>query len=243
MTERFSSMGPDQLLIEAEKESLDDAEAAEILRNPHCSPAIAGLVADHKALLGSDRVRMLICSVRGMPTPRVADLVATLPWVVLLQLAQDPKTPPMVRRMAERRLLVKLPKLALGERIGLARRAHRGLYGPLFSTGESQVVVALLENPRLTEGDVVDLLNSNNVSPAVFSSVLRSPRWAPRREIRIAMARNQSTPLPVALSAVAELSPGELRGLAEDPRLPDGVRNGVMSLLKKRGNILEKTVL
>ncbi len=57
------------------------------------------------------------------------------------------------------------------------------------------------------------------------------------------MARNPSTPLPVALSAVAELGPGELKGLVEDPGLPENVRVGVLGLLKKRGNILEKTVL
>lgn len=240
---RIASMGPEELLEVAEFEGLDDAQAIEILRNPHCSPEIAARVADHRRLLGSDRIRSLICSVRGMPTPRVADLVATLPWLVLLQLSQDAKTPPMVRRMAERRLLLKLPKLTLGERIGLARRAHRALYGPLVSCGDSQVVVALLENPRLTEDDIVHLLNAHEPHPVIFISVLRSSRWAPRRGVRIAMARNQSTPLPVALSAVAELGPGELKGLAEDPRLPAGVRNGVLALLRKRDNILEKTVL
>lgn len=185
----------------------------------------------------------MVCSVRGMPTPRVADLVATLPWLGLLYLAQDPKTPPMVRKMTERRLLLKLPKLTLGERVGLARRTHRALYVPLFASAESPVIVALLENPRLTESDVVQLLNSKNPNPVVFSAVLRSPRWAPRRGIRMAMARNPSTPLPFALSAVAELGPGELKGLAEDPGLPKNVRIGVLGLLRKRGNILEKTVL
>lgn len=236
-------MGPDQLLTVAEGEGLDDGQAIEILRNPHCTVKVAERVAEDRRLLGSDRIRRLICSVRGMPTPRVANLVATLSWLGLLQLAQDPKTPPMVRKMTERRLIHKLPKLTLGERIGLARRSHRALYRPLIATAEGQVIVALLENPRLTESDVVDLLNSNNPHPVVFSAVLRSPRWAPRRSIRVAMARNRSTPLPVALSAVAELGPGELRALAKDPGLPEPVRNGVLGLLKKRGNILGKTVL
>jgi len=243
MTERISSMGPDKLLSVAESDGLDDRQAIEILRNPHCSAEVAERVAVHKRLLGSDRIRRLLCSVRGMPTPRVADLVATLPWLGLLQLAQEPKTPPMVRRLAERRLLLRLPKLTLGEKIGLARRTHRVLYGPLVATGEGPVVVALLENPRLTETDVVNFLNSGNPHPIVFSAVLRSPRWAPRRGIRMAMARNRTTPLPVALSALAELGPGELKGLAQDPGLPKGVRDGVLRLLKKRGNILEKTVL
>lgn len=236
-------MGPDQLLRVAESEGLDDGQAIEILRNPHCSPEVAARVAEHQRLLGSDRIRRLICSVRGMPTPRVADLVATLPWLSLLQLTQDPKTPPMVRRMAERRLLLRLPKLTLGERIGLARRSHRALYGPLLATGDPQVVIALLENPRLTENDVVDLLNADDPPPVVFSAVLRSARWAPRRGIRMAMARNPSTPLPVALSAVAELGPGELKGLAGDPKVPEGVRNGVLGLLRKRDNTLGETVL
>ena len=181
--------------------------------------------------------------IRGMPASRVADLVGTLPWFGLLQLAQDPKTPPLVRRVAERRLLLKLPKLTLGERIGLARRAHRTLYGPLVAAGDPKVVMALLENPRLTETDVVVMLNASQPPPVMFSAVLRSARWAPRRGVRLAMARNPSTPLPLALSAVAELGPGELKGLARDPGVPEGVRNGVLGLLGKRGNILVETVL
>jgi len=236
-------MGPDQLFTVAEGEGLDDGQAIEILRNPHCTVEVAECVAGHRRLLGSERIRRLVCSVRGMPTPRVADLVATLPWLGLLELAQDPKTPPMVRKMTERRLLLKLPKLTLGEKIGLARRTHRALYGPLIACEDGQVIVALLENPRLTESDVVDLLNNSNPHPIVFSAVLRSPRWAPRRGVRVAMARNRSTPLPVALSAVAELGPGELRALAKDPGLSNDVRNGVLGLLNKRGNILEETVL
>lgn len=243
MSERISSMGPEDLRRVAENENLDDGQALEILRNPHCSPETAEKVAGHRRLMGSDQIRRLICTIRGMSTPRVADLIATLPWLGLLQLAQDPKTPPMVRRMGERRLLLKLPKLTLGEKIGLARRAHRALYVPLVATGDPQVVIALLENPRLTETDVVGLFNANEPQPVVFSAVLRNPRWAPRRGIRMAMARNRSTPLPLALSALAELGPGELKGLAQDPGVPEGVREGVVRLLRKRGNTLAETML
>ncbi len=175
--------------------------------------------------------------------PRVADLLATLPWLGLLQLSQDPKTPPMVRKTAERKLLLKLPKLTVGEKIGLARRTPRSFYRPLAATSEDQVIVALLENPRLTENDLVDLLNSGTTSPGIFSAVLRSPRWAPRRGVRMAMARNPLTPLPVALSAMAELRPSELKDLCDGPKLPQGVQKGALRLLKKRGNILEETVL
>lgn len=243
MPERISSMGPEELRRVVDNENLDDGQALEILGNPYCSPEVAERLAGHRRLMGSDRIRRMICTIRGMSTHRVADLVATLPWLGLLQLAQDPKTPPMVRRMAERRLLLKLPKLTLGEKIGLARRAHRALYAPLVGSGDPQVVIALLENPRLTETDVVGLLNSNEPQPVVFSAVLRNPRWAPRRGIRMAMARNRSTPLPVALSALAELGPGELKGLARDPRVPERVREGVVRLLRKRGNTLAETVL
>jgi len=243
MVERILSMGPDDLLRIAEEEDLDDAQAIEILRNPHCSIEVAERVAAHRHILGSDRIRSLLCSVRGMPTPRVADLVSTLGWIGLLQLSQDPGTSPMVRRMAERRLILRIPNLTLGERIGLARRSHRTLYGPLVSSRDPQVIVALLENPRLTEGDVIALINSASPVPVVFFSVLRSGRWAPRRGIRLAMARNSSTPLPLALSALAELGPGELADIANDRMVPKRVREAASALRKKRGNILGKTVL
>lgn len=234
MTRHFLDVGPEALVEAAARPDLDDRMAVEILRNPHCSPEIAARVAKHPRLMGSDRIRRLVCTIRGMPTPRVNDLVATLPWLALIQLIQDPRTPPMVRRMGEKRLLIKLPKMAFGERISLARRAHRALYRPLVELGETQVIEALCANPRLTERDVVGLLNGRVVPASLCSALLRSPRWAPRRGVRLALARSRSTPLPIALSALAEFGPGELKSLIGDPAVPARVREAAAGLLKRR---------
>ncbi len=232
--ETIASMGPEELRKIAETENLDEGVASEILRNPYCTVDIAERVASNRRALSSDRVRRLLCSVRGLPTPRVVDLLATLPWALLLQAAQDPKTLPLTRRMAERKLLLRLPKLTLGEKINLARRAHRALFSAVVGGGEEQVLGALLDNPRLTETDVVELLNRSNTPHALFTAILRNRRWAPRRGVRKAIVRNRHTPLPVALSALADMGRLELRALADDPAVPESVRRNAEALISRR---------
>ncbi len=79
-------------------------------------------------MLGPHGVRELLAGFPGFNFCRALDLLATLPWVSLLTISQAPKTPPVVRRHAERKLVSQMLTMALGEKIALARRAHRALF-------------------------------------------------------------------------------------------------------------------
>ncbi len=214
---------------------LDEGTAIEVLRSPFCTVEIAERVASSPRITAAHRVRELLCTIRGMPASRLHDLVATLPWGSLLRLAQAANVPPMVRRLAERRLILRLGKLTLGEKTALARRSHRALFKHLARDGgDDKVYLALLENPRMTEDDVVGLVNSIAPSPDVILAIIRSSRWSRRRAVRMAVARCPTTPLPLAFSAVAELGPGELRQLVADAKVPVAVREGAGRLLERR---------
>lgn len=236
-------MGPEELGRLASQPALDERTVIEILRNPYCSSEVAMRLAARAELMSSTRVRRLVCEIDGLPTPKVSDLLGTLPWVPLLELAQEPRTPPMVRKMAERKLLLKLEKMTSGERTALARRAHRAIFHAVARIGDERTFAALLENPKLTERDLVSILNSGAHPPTAPVWVNRNSRWATRRTVRLAVARSPATPVPVALSAIAELGTNELTQLARDPKISAPVREAVRGLLRRRGNTLGETVL
>jgi hypothetical protein len=120
--------------------------------------------------------------------------------------------------------LERLPSLAVGEKVSLARRASPALQMQLRRDPDLRVFRALLENPRLTESVLVPLLASPETRPDVLGVIAADPRWGVRMEVRRALARNPRTPVDVALGLIATLPRSDQRAVAQDPRLNEVVR-------------------
>jgi hypothetical protein len=212
---------------------LDALEVLQVLRSPFCTAQIAERVASNPRLLDAHAVRELLAGFPGFTFSRALDLLGTLPWNSLLSLSQAPRTPPVVRRQAERKLLGQLVAMALGEKIALARRAHRAIFQVLMADGNGQVLSALLDNPRLVENDVLVMLNTAEPPPEFFAALAGHHKWGPYLRVRRALVECPNTPLPVALSVLVQLSAVDLRRAVDRPDLPEGVRNAARALLER----------
>ncbi len=212
---------------------LGELEALQVLRSPFCTPQIAEAIASNSSLLDAHGVRELLAGFPGFSFARALDLLATLPWVSLLALSQAPKTPPVVRRHAERKLVDHLYSMALGEKIALARRAHRALFKALTASGDAQILIALLNNPRLVENDILVILNTVDVPVDFLSELVRHNRWGSYRGVRRAVVEAGPTPLPLALSVLVQLSASDLREVVGKKNLRPEVRAAAYSLIER----------
>ncbi|MCW8983904.1 MAG: hypothetical protein OQK55_01065 [Thermoanaerobaculales bacterium] len=215
---------------------IDELEVLQVLRSPFCTAQIAETIASDPGLMGTHEVREKLAGFPGFTFGRALDLLATLPWTSLLSLSQSPRTPPVVRRQAERKLLAQLVSMALGEKIALARRAHREIFRVLIGTGDGQVLSALLNNPRLVENDILVILNTSEPPPEFFGELASHRKWGPYIRIRRALVTCPFTPLPLALSVLVQLSVAELRRVLEHPDLPQQVREAAQSLLDREAS-------
>jgi hypothetical protein len=220
----------------AEKDVLD------ALRNPYCTVEVAQCIAERSDLLAAQAVRELLASFRGLPFARAMDLIATLPWSSLLALAQSPRTPPMVGRQAEKKLVARLARMSLGEKVALARRVHRPLLRPLMESGDRQVLAALLDNPRLSETDVLLILNTVEAPPQFYGELARHHRWGQSYAVRAALVRCPGAPLPVALSALVQLRSSDLEAVATRPDVPEAVRAAALGLKEKEDRGLRRVL-
>jgi hypothetical protein len=157
--------------------------------------------------------------------------LAGLGWVTIAELAANPSTHPSLRRRAEKWLEARLPELALGERIALARRATRPLIAALAASTEPAVLVSLLGNERCTEADAIRIAAARNTPSSALERMLRHPTWGARRSVRLALSANPGTPVPTALRALQGLEGPDLRRLAGDERTPRIVRVGAARML------------
>jgi hypothetical protein len=124
--------------------------------------------------------------------------------------------------------------LTLGERKSLARGTDRDMLERLLRDPHPDVIRRLLGNPKLTEDDVLRLAARRPCRPDVLLEIVRSPRWAHRPRIRMALVLNPDTPLAIAAPIVGLLMRHELRLVATSPTVATAVRALCLEHLERR---------
>jgi hypothetical protein len=230
---RISDLSSKQLLELVRGAALDDFQTLEVLRSPFCTPQIADLVAADRERLSLQAVRETLASFPGLNNAQAMNLLGSLPWSSLMAVAQTPRTPPIVRRQAERKLLQLVGSMTLGEKIAMARRAHRALLPSLMETGDERVLIALLDNPRLTENDLAVLVNTGEPPDGLLPVLARHHRWGRCYGVLRAVAQSRRCPLPLALSILVQLAPRDLRRIAARNDVSEGLRTAAGMLLDR----------
>lgn len=114
--------------------------------------------------------------------------------------------------------------LTLGERKALARTNDREQLLLLLRDPHPAVVAILLDNPHVTEADILRIAAARPAVPASLARLAAHPRWSVRHPVKRALVLNPSTPLADAIRLATTLRSRELRELAADPSLPGPLR-------------------
>jgi uncharacterized protein (UPF0147 family) len=114
--------------------------------------------------------------------------------------------------------------LTLGERKALARTHRREQLLLLVRDPHPAVVAILLDNPHVTESDIVRIASARPGAPASLALVAAHPRWSVRHSVKRALVLNPATPLADAIRIATTLRRAELAEIAADPALPEPLR-------------------
>jgi hypothetical protein len=233
MSRRIADLASEDLQALVRAGGLNDLELLEVLRSPFCTPQIAELVASSRDHLGTRSVREMLAGFPGLSNARALDLLGSLPWSSLLAVAQSPRTPPLVRRQAERKLIWQVQSMTLGEKIAMARRAHRTIFPALIRGCDEMILTALLDNPRMVENDIVVLINTGEPPVEFYGVIARHRKWGQFYGVRKALVECPRCPLPLALSILVQLPKSDHKRLARKEDLPTRVRSAAAALLSK----------
>ena len=231
--QRLAAADEEELLelVREQLGALDGTLLRQILRHPFLDARAIQLLLEDRQMVGSYEVRRELAGHPKTPDARAMQLVATLYWRDLARLSAASRVRPTVRRAAERRLAERLPGLAAGEKVAIARHCGPGLVARIGRDPNPRVLQALLENPRLTEGAVLQLVSRDSASPELLALVARDRRWGVRYRVRVPICRNPNTPVSTALAQLAGLRKLDLKKVADDPRLARAVRQRANLLL------------
>jgi len=172
------------------------------------------------AVMKSPKVRRALAAHPRTPRRIALRLIRELYTFDLMQFSLMPAPAADLKRVADELLVARLASITLGERISLARRSSALVAAALLLDKEAPVWQTALENPRLTEAAIARALQRPNATAAFVEAVCHHAKWSLRPEIRIALLRNEKTPLARALEFARRLSPPHLRDILHNSRLP-----------------------
>jgi len=125
-------------------------------------------------------------------------------------------------------------ELTVGERRSLARAPTRRAFDKLLADPHPLVIRQLLENPRLTEDDVVRIAARRPVRPEAVTAIARTQRWLKQPRVRLAILLNPGSPPSVAMPLLAACTRTELLEVVHGGDTSKALRATARELLARR---------
>jgi hypothetical protein len=160
----------------------------------------------------------------------------------LVQLTLLAGTSAELKRNAEEQLVARLPQLPLGQKITLARRGTARVAGALLAEGHAQVLSVVLDNPGLTEAQVLKALSRESLPVGVVKAVAQHRKWSHTYNVRLALVRHPSSTLSTILAYLPELTVSDLRELAAPGIVSENLRKYLLAEIQQRIRKGEKSL-
>ena len=191
-------------------------------------------IGARKALMKSYALKKALLFHPKAPRLVALRLLKDLYLMDLVQFALSPAVLAELKRYAEEQVVAKLPQLALGQKITLARWGPARVAGALVAEGHAQVLPIALNNPFLTEAQVLKALARDKVSTTVVQALARHPKWSQSYHVRLALVRHPATPVSVVLGFLPILTVNDLRELAAPGIVAENLRKYLQAEVQRR---------
>jgi hypothetical protein len=205
--------------------------AIAVMRSPFASRQVVESLCSNSTLLRSVVFRREVVAHRATGEVRALRLLPGLGWRDLIEIVGNVRIRPTIRRSATLQISSRLPGLAVGERVIIARRASPDLIKRVLGDVNHRVIAALLENPKLTELVLMPVMSDPAAPPKFLNQISDHPLWNRRRAVQRALCRNPRTPPASASSLLAMIGKQDLRAVAADSRIEESVRAKARALL------------
>jgi hypothetical protein len=127
-----------------------------------------------------------------------------------------------------------LQDLTLGARISLAKSSRQTVLRKLLREQEPRVIRTLLQNPCLTESDVLKIASLQPTAPAILQEIFQNPKWVARYRMKKALIYNPYCPPAIAVHLLKFLLFGDLKEIAQQEGLHLAVKEAVHQLLQEK---------
>lgn len=130
--------------------------------------------------------------------------------------------------------LQKIAKLDIKGRIQLAMKGNKEERSILIRDGTKIVALAVLDSPKITDGEVEAFASQKNVLEAVLRGIPMKRRFAKLYPVTRNLVFNPRTPLDLSLSLMKHILVNDLRNLAGNKEISDTVRKLALKMFKQK---------
>jgi hypothetical protein len=130
---------------------------------------------------------------------------------------------------------IKMERLTLGERRALSKSQLKKKLDMLLSDPDPVVIGNLLNNPRITEREVLKIASKRPNSARILKLLALHSKWSKRYDVARAVTLNPYTLPRVSIALVEKMLAQDLSAISDDRTLHPEVRDAAKNLLLNRG--------
>jgi hypothetical protein len=199
LVERAQSRDPEEVLAIASGREFSEEIALALLTRRDLPPNVIEAISKNPAVSKNRKVNLAIASHPRAPRHVSLPLTRHLYTFDLVKIALLPAVPADVKIGVDEIIIARLEQISEGERLTLAKRASGRVAGALLLDRHERVAQTALNNPKMTEAIVIKALGNREAPAPMVRLVCSHPQWSVRRDVRLALLRNQHTPLAQAI--------------------------------------------
>ena len=132
-----------------------------------------------------------------------------------------PEEPEEAERMST---IQKIAKMRVGERVQLAMKGTKDERFVLIRDGSKIVALAVLESPKVSDGEVEAFASMKNVQQDVLRGIARKRKFMKSYNVVRALANNPRTPLDLGLGLISHLMAADLKSLSMNKNVAETIR-------------------
>jgi hypothetical protein len=136
--------------------------------------------------------------------------------------------------MRTQNILQRIQKLSVSEKIHLALRGGKEIRSILLRDPSKEIVLRVLENPKITETEIELLSKSRTVSDEILRKITTKKEWMKNYNIIMGLVTNPKTPPGIAVTLVSKLKTKDLSMLEKNKNVLEGVRATAKKILRAR---------
>src|SRR5919109_2454915 len=130
--------------------------------------------------------------------------------------------------------LQKISKLDVKGRIQLAMKGNKEERSILIRDGTKIVALAVLDSPKITDGEVEGFASQKNVLEAVLRGIPMKRRFAKHYPVIRNLVFNPRTPLDLSLGLIKNLLVNDLKNLSGNKEVSETVRKLALKMFKQK---------
>lgn len=141
---------------------------------------------------------------------------------------------PKTQEMRSHNLLQTIQHLSVPEKRLLAMRGGREARTLLLKDTNKQIIMAVLDNPKITESEVEIIAHSRSVSDDALRAIIKNRDWMKNYAILLAVVCNPKTPAGVAIPLLTNLKLKDLVVLEKNKNIAEALRISSKKLVQAR---------